>query len=45
MSLQAFIFGRLLTSQLHQPRGIIGKLVGRGMARQNKESNDWTKHY
>lgn len=42
MSLQAFIFGRLLASQLRQPRGIIGKLVGRGMARQNKESNDWT---
>jgi SAM-dependent methyltransferase len=42
MSLQAFIFGRLLASQLRQPKGIIGKLVGRGMARQNKESNDWT---
>ncbi len=42
MSLQAFIFGRLLASQARQPRGIIGKIVGRGMARQNKESNDWT---
>ncbi len=42
MSLQAFIFGRLLASQVRQPRGIIGKIVGRGMARQNKESNDWT---
>ena len=42
MSLQAFIFGRLLASQLRQPKGIIGKIVGRGMARPNKESNDWT---
>ncbi len=42
MSLQAFIFGRLLASQARQPRGIIGKIVGRGMARQDKESNDWT---
>ncbi len=42
MSLRSFLFGRLLASQLRQPRGLIGSLVGRGMARQNKESNDWT---
>ena len=42
MSLRTILFGRLLASQIRQPRGFLGGLVGRGMARQNKESNDWT---
>ena len=42
MSLRTILFGRLLASQIRQPRGLLGRLVGRGMARQNKESNDWT---
>ncbi len=42
MSLRTILFGRLLASQAQQPKGLIGKLVGRAMGRQNKESNDWT---
>lgn len=42
MSLRTMLFGRLLAHQLQQPKGLIGKLVGRAMGRQNKESNDWT---
>ncbi len=42
MSPQAFVFDRLRASQMRQPRGIVGKLVGQGMTRQTRESNDWT---
>ncbi len=42
MSLRSMLFGRFLAHQAQQPKGLIGKLVGRGMGRQNRESNDWT---
>lgn len=32
---------RILAEQLRQPKGVLGRLVGRLMARMDKPSNDW----
>ncbi len=42
MGLRSRLIGRLFAGQLRQPRGLVGRLTGRALARGNKESNDWT---
>ena len=42
MKLQTIINRYLLASQFRQPRGFIGKKIGQGMARDNRDSNSWT---
>ena len=32
---------RILAEQLRQPKGVLGKLAGRLMARMDNPSNDW----
>src|SRR5437899_9533240 len=36
------LLGRLVARQLRRPRGLFGRVIGRGLARRNKEANDWT---
>lgn len=42
MGLGPKLFGRLFAGQLRRPQGLLGRFIGRKMAGQNKESNDWT---
>lgn len=41
MRLMSVVF-RPLLPQARRPSGFVGRFVSRSMARQNKESNDWT---
>ena len=42
MGLGPKLIGRLFAGQLRRPQGLLGRFIGGKMARQNKESNDWT---
>ncbi len=42
MGLGSKLIGRLFAGQLRKPRGLVGRLTGRALARGNIESNDWT---